>query len=173
VPSGALRRIRPSIIQDTYTIAFGRDGRLVLFQAPYSEPVLPDNGPPGIAAAITSLAADLRDVRAWNIDAPYPVKSSRFFGWARSAIGLAADADGRVYLVEAFLTKDLARTVSTRLRMFSRDGRELASWGSRGTRPGLEMPLAIAVDDAGRVWVVDRIDSARAVVRAMDRPPDG
>lgn len=46
---------------------------------------------------------------------------------------------------------------NTRIVKFSRDGRFLKSWGTKGAAPGqLQTPHAIFIDDRGQVWVADR-----------------
>jgi len=46
---------------------------------------------------------------------------------------------------------------NTRIVKFSKDGRFVKSWGTKGAAPGqLQTPHAIFIDGKGRVWVADR-----------------
>jgi DNA-binding beta-propeller fold protein YncE len=46
---------------------------------------------------------------------------------------------------------------NTRIVRFSKDGRFIKAWGSKGSGPGqLQTPHAIFIDGKGRVWVADR-----------------
>lgn len=58
-------------------------------------------------------------------------------------------ADGSFYVADGY--------GNSRVMKFAADGRMLLQWGSRGTGPGqFNIPHALAVDAAGRVYVADR-----------------
>jgi DNA-binding beta-propeller fold protein YncE len=71
------------------------------------------------------------------------------WGAPDSVPGVAVDPAGNVYM--------LTQEFSPWVRKFSPTGELLAQWGSLGSGPGrLGFPVALTVDDAGNIYVVDR-----------------
>jgi hypothetical protein len=166
---------RASILQEPSQVALGRDGRLVIFGAPYSSPLgVDDNGPPGDAASITSLTTAIRGPRSWNVKVEWGTGSVRFSTWARHPVGMTADARGNVFLGEYIPTADGLGFLGYRLRMFGPDGGVLAAWGHSSTSEGLFMPFSPVVDAAGRLWVLDGDPELhQVVIKVLDHPPGG
>jgi DNA-binding beta-propeller fold protein YncE len=79
------------------------------------------------------------------------------------------DAAGRVYLAD---------TGNHRIRVLDAAGREIGTWGQRGSGPGdLEEPMGLALDTRGNAYVCDNgnarvqvFDGAGALVRAFPVP---
>jgi DNA-binding beta-propeller fold protein YncE len=60
---------------------------------------------------------------------------------------LAIDALGRMYVTD---------TSNNRVQILNADGTFLASWGTRGSKPGqLIAPTGIALDNAGNIYVTE------------------
>lgn len=60
-------------------------------------------------------------------------------------------ADGSFYVADGY--------GNSRVAKFAADGKLLFQWGTRGTGPGqFNIPHALAVDGAGRVYVADRVN---------------
>ena len=72
---------------------------------------------------------------------------------------VAVALDGSFYISDGYR--------NSRVLKFSRDGRFLSQWGTRGTGPGqFNLPHGIATDAAGRILVVDR---QNARIQVFDR----
>ena len=62
-------------------------------------------------------------------------------------------ANGDVFVVDG-------HTTNARVVKFSRDGRYITAWGTKGSAPGeLDTPHSIAIDSKGRVFVGDRANN--------------
>lgn len=62
--------------------------------------------------------------------------------------------DGSIFVADGHSSAD---TANARIFKFSKDGKLLTSWGSRGTGPGqMDQPHALAMDSKGRLFVADR-----------------
>ncbi|MEO8367727.1 MAG: peptidyl-alpha-hydroxyglycine alpha-amidating lyase family protein [Candidatus Solibacter sp.] len=62
---------------------------------------------------------------------------------------VAFDAAGNIFVSDGF--------GNARIAKFDKDGRFLKSWGTRGSGPGqFDLPLSLAVDAKGSVYVADR-----------------
>ena len=62
---------------------------------------------------------------------------------------VAVARDGSFYVSDGY--------VNSRVLKFAADGKFLVQWGTKGNGPGqLDLPHGIALDAAGRVFVVDR-----------------
>jgi DNA-binding beta-propeller fold protein YncE len=62
-------------------------------------------------------------------------------------------ANGDVFVVDG-------HTTNARVVKFSRDGRYITAWGTKGSAPGeLDTPHSIAIDSNGRVFVGDRANN--------------
>ncbi len=61
--------------------------------------------------------------------------------------GVAADADGNIYIVDAHFEN---------VQMFKPDGQLLMAFGREGSEPGaFSLPAGIAIDRLDRIWVAD------------------
>lgn len=80
--------------------------------------------------------------------------------WGRNHLlnpqGIAADPDGCFYVLEANRWGGRGYADVNGVLRFDRNGAFTGRWGRTGTAPGdLNLPVGIAVDDAGRVCVAD------------------
>lgn len=87
----------------------------------------------------------------------WPGGSPRWIYWESGLVGMAADDRGTVYLVEPIgpPSNKVEWDGRTRLRAIGANGKVLATWGEGGNRAGLGYPQRVAIDESGRVWVVD------------------
>lgn len=120
-------------------IKFNPEGRVVMTMGRKPEAIAVPGGPPregpqggregGAAAALPGAG-----IRGDRFDRPTDV---------------AWDAAGNIFVADGY--------GNSRVAKFDRNGRFLATWGSRGTAPGqFNTPHSIAVDAAGNVYVGDR-----------------
>lgn len=85
--------------------------------------------------------------------------------------GVAVDLDGSFYISDGYL--------NNRVVKFGPDGKFLFQWGTKGKGKGqFDLPHSIALDDSGRVFVVDRqnarvqvFDSKGSYVTEWKGPP--
>jgi hypothetical protein len=102
---------------------------------------------------------DFSHLRRATLPLEWPGGSPRWVFWESILLAMAADDDGRIYLVEAVgpaSGNELEWDGQTRLRAVGSDGEVLATWGAGESDAGLGYPQRVAIDDSGRVWVVDQ-----------------
>jgi len=75
-------------------------------------------------------------------------------------IGIAANAAGHLYVVEATEWNGKRAMPCNRVQVFTADGRYLQGWGGTGHAPGqFNLPTGIAVAPDQSIWVADTFNS--------------
>jgi hypothetical protein len=99
---------------------------------------------------------DFTHLRRTSLPLEWPGGSYRWIYWG-SFLGMAADDQGTIYLVEPIgpQSNKVEWDGRTRLRAIGADGKVLATWGAGGNRAGLGYPQHVVIDKSGRDWVVD------------------
>jgi hypothetical protein len=143
----------PPILAYPTAIAVGRDGRIVVVDAPDVDATYPD-GAPRRKAVVTSLAPNLTAPRQWELPVEWTFGTQAFGTWSHR-LSIAGAEDGSLYVGEPVLDGGGAAIVGWRVRRFSADGDELESWGAGTLGVGVVGPNHPNVDAAGRLWVID------------------
>jgi ABC-type molybdate transport system substrate-binding protein/sugar lactone lactonase YvrE len=68
--------------------------------------------------------------------------------------------NGDIFIADGHRDSASGRAINNRIVKFSRDGKFIKQWGTKGTGPGeLQEPHTIAMDSRGRLFVGDRINN--------------
>jgi len=147
------RPAQPPILAYPTAIASGRDGRIIVVDAPDVDATYPD-GQPRRSAVVTSLAPDLTSPRQWELPVEWKFGSPAFGTWSHR-LSIAGAADGSLYVGEPILHDDGTTIIGWRVRHFGPDGQLLEAWGAGTAGVGVVGPNHPEVDAGGRLWVID------------------
>lgn len=118
---------------------------------------------------------DFNHLRRAILPLEWAAASPRWIYWQSVLLTMAADDSGTIYLVEAIgpaSGNDRDWDGRSRLRAIGSTGKVLATWGAGGNGAGLGNPQRVAIDDSGRVWVVDQDPKTkRQSVKVLETAP--
>jgi hypothetical protein len=146
-------------------IACGRDGRVIVVDAPDVDAKYPD-GTPRHTAVVTSLTTSLAEPRQWELPVEWALGSPAFVTWSHR-LTIAGAADGSLYVGEPIVDAGGAHVTGWRVRHFGSDGNLLDAWGGGTPGVGVVGPNHPNVDADGRLWVIDTDPATRTSVIAV------
>ena len=144
---------RPPTLAYPTAIACGRDGRVIVVDAPDVDATYPD-GTPRRTAVVTSLTASLASPRQWELPVEWAFGTPAFGTWSHR-LTIAGAADGALYVGEPIVDDGGARVTGWRVRHFGPAGDLLEAWGSGTLGAGVVAPNHPNVAADGRLWVID------------------
>jgi len=150
-------------------IACGRDGRIIVVDAPDVDATFPD-GTPRRTAVVTSLTSSLASPRQWELPVEWPFGSPAFVTWSHR-LTIAGAADGTLYVGEPIVDEGGATITGWRVRHFGSEGGLLEAWGSGTPGVGVVGPNHPNLDSDGRLWVIDTDPaSGTSVIAVLSLP---
>jgi hypothetical protein len=160
---------QPATLAYPTAIACGRDGRVIVVDAPDVDATYPD-GTPRRTAVVTSLTSSLASPRQWELPVEWPFGSPAFVTWSHR-LTIAGAADGSLYVGEPIVDAGGATVTGWRVRHFDAEGDLLDAWGSGTLGIGLVGPNHPNVDAGGRLWVIDTDPATgTSVIAALSLP---
>lgn len=138
----------------TLALAVSPNGTIQSLQAPGGA-----GGEPKDRPYFDTFKPDFSHLRRAILPLEWAGGSPRWSYWESVLLTMAADDAGHIYLVEAIgppSGNDLDWDGRSRLRAIGSNGKVLATWGAGGNGAGLGNPQRVAIDNSGRVWVVDQ-----------------
>ena len=144
---------RPPTLAYPIALACGRDGRVIVVDAPDVDATYPD-GTPRRTAVVTTLTASFASPLQWELPVEWALGSPAFGTWSHR-LTIAGAADGTLYVGEPIVDKGGATVTGWRVRHFGSEGDLLEAWGSGTLGVGVVGPNHPSVDAGGRLWVID------------------
>jgi len=178
----SLRTCHPWVIDRTFGLGVGRDGRLLTLEQPSESDVraLRKEGV-RLTSEVGSLTLGLGDYRAIDVTLPefgtYSVN-----GLSADRAGLIAIGDQRYALIERRTKRipgeyrfrddygNVARIWDVRVRRLDARGQHLATFDFGPGKGGPSRPRRPVFDDEGRLWVLDWVPSGPDAVMVLDDP---
>jgi hypothetical protein len=144
---------QPPTLAYPTAIACGRDGRVIVVDAPDVDATYPD-GRPRRTAVVTSLTSSFASPQQWELPVEWAFGSPAFGTWSHR-LTIAGAADGTLYVGEPIVDKSGATVTGWRVRHFGSEGDLLEAWGGGTLGVGVVGPNHPNVAADGRLWVID------------------